>query len=76
MSHNNLVSTQTRYFSANATLSNICVTELGDPSIQNLSSKLNLSNSSPTGNHIQPQQVKQDMKKNTESTEQPLLVLR
>jgi len=73
MSHNNLVSTQTRYFSANATLSNICVTELGDPSIQNLSSKLNLSNSSPTGNHIQPQQVKQDMKKNTESTEQPLL---
>ncbi|WP_392561955.1 uroporphyrinogen-III C-methyltransferase [Orbus sturtevantii] len=72
MSHKNVVYTQTRYFSANATLSNICVTALTDSYMQNLSSQPSLSNSSPIGNHTQSQQVKQDMKKNTESTEQPL----
>ncbi|WP_392551688.1 uroporphyrinogen-III C-methyltransferase [Orbus wheelerorum] len=70
MSQNNLISSNSRFFSANATLSNISVTASKNPDSQNLLQS-SLSKSSPIGNQIQPQQVKQDMKKNTENTPLP-----
>lgn len=68
MLHKNIIPASTRYFGANATSSNISVTEPMVNSNLLTEQQPVLPNTNANGNIGQPQQVKQDMKKNNEST--------
>ncbi|GAA5108936.1 uroporphyrinogen-III C-methyltransferase [Orbus sasakiae] len=73
MSTKNTVPSSLRYLSANATLSNICVTVFTESdSHQHLTEQKSIpSNSSPIGHYPQSEKVKQDMKENKETPVQP-----
>lgn len=64
MSQKNIITANSRYISANATLSNVSLTTDVSPLSK---PKTILSNTSSNGTPKQPQQVKPDMKKNNET---------
>lgn len=74
MSPKNTELSSLRYLSANATLSNICVTAFAEQidSDQHLTQQKSIpSNSSPIGHYQQSEKVKQDMKENKETIVPP-----